>query len=235
MGRLSINDILEPSLLRVSDLTKQFPGVLANDQINLEIKKGEIHCLLGENGAGKSTLAECIFGYYQPNGGEIQFNGDIVEITSPLEAIKLGIGMVHQHFVLVSPFSVVENVALGLDSSGILLNLDKVEKRLIELCSDYEIEIDMQAKISQLSVGEQQWVEILKALYSGVKLLILDEPTAVLTPQETDKFFSILKKMTKEGLAIIFITHKLKEVMDVSDRVTVLRKGEVVANANALS
>jgi general nucleoside transport system ATP-binding protein len=218
----------EQILLKASNLTKRFPRVLANDRVNLEIMKGEIHCLLGENGAGKSTLAECIYGYYQPDEGEIQFKGKKVEITSPHEAIKLGIGMVHQHFVLVSPFSVVENVALGLDTPGIMLDLDRVEKKLQTLCAEYEIEMDMRASISQLSVGEQQWVEILKALYEGVDLLILDEPTAVLTPQETERFFAILQKMTAGGMAIIFITHKLKEVMEISNRVTVLRKGQVV-------
>lgn len=218
----------EEFLLEISNLTKRFPMVLANDRIIMNVKEGEIHCLLGENGAGKSTLAECIFGYYQPDEGTIQFAGKTVEITSPSEAIKLGIGMVHQHFVLVPTFSVIENVALGLESSGVLLNLEVVEKRLIELCLDYEVEIDLKARISDLSVGEQQWVEILKALYGGVKLLILDEPTAVLTPQESDKLFSVLKKMTVDGLAIIFITHKLKEVMEISDRVTVLRKGQLI-------
>lgn len=218
----------EELLLDVRSLTKRFPMVLANDQVNLNIIEGEIHCLLGENGAGKSTLAESIFGYYQPDEGEIRFAGNIVEITSPSEAIKLGIGMVHQHFVLVPTFSVIENVAMGLDSPGVLLKLDVVEKRLTELCLDYDVEIDLKARISDLSVGEQQWVEILKALYGGVKLLILDEPTAVLTPQESDKLFDVLKKMTTDGLAIIFITHKLKEVMAISDRVTVLRKGRLV-------
>jgi len=232
MSESSPSPSAKPTLLKVSNLTKRFPGVLANDHINLDIKKGEIHCLLGENGAGKSTLAECIYGYYQPDEGEIQFKGEKVEITSPHEAINLGIGMVHQHFVLVSPFTVVENVALGLDNSGILLDLEKVEQRLKDLCAEYEIELDLQAKISQLSVGEQQWVEILKALYGGVDLLILDEPTAVLTPQETAKFFTILTKMTLEGLAIIFITHKLKEVMEISDRVTVLRRGKFVDTVN---
>jgi len=218
----------EAILLDVRSLTKRFPMVLANDQIDIIINEGEIHCLLGENGAGKSTLAESIFGYYQPDEGEIRFAGDIVEITSPSEALKLGIGMVHQHFVLVPTFSVIENVAMGLDSPGMLLNLDAVEKRLTELCQDYDVEIDLKARISDLSVGEQQWVEILKALYGGVKLLILDEPTAVLTPQESEKLFGVLKKMTSDGLAIIFITHKLKEVMEISDKVTVLRKGRLI-------
>jgi general nucleoside transport system ATP-binding protein len=228
MSESSPSPSAKPTLLKVSNLTKRFPGVLANDHINVDIRKGEIHCLLGENGAGKSTLAECIYGYYQPDEGEIHFKGEKVEITSPHEAIDLGIGMVHQHFVLVSPFTVVENVALGLDNSGILLDLEHVENKLHELCKEYDIELDLQAKISQLSVGEQQWVEILKALYTGVDLLILDEPTAVLTPQETAKFFTILTKMTLEGLGIIFITHKLKEVMELSDRVTVLRKGQFI-------
>lgn len=223
-----VNNSDDGLILKINNLTKRFPGVIANDRVNLEIQKGEIHCLLGENGAGKSTLAECIYGYYQPEEGEIIFKGEKVNLTSPNEAIKLGIGMVHQHFVLVSSFSVVENMALGLDAPGIRLNLNQVEKQLAKLCNDYQIEIDYRAKISHLSVGEQQWVEILKVLYGGVELLILDEPTAVLTPQEAAKFFTILRKMTDDGIAIIFITHKLREVMEVSDKVTVLRQGKVI-------
>jgi ABC-type uncharacterized transport system ATPase subunit len=221
----NINDDL---LLDVRELTKQFPLVLANDAVNFNVKKGEIHCLLGENGAGKTTLAECIYGYYSPDGGEIIFKGKKVEISSPSDALDLGIGMVHQHFMLVEPHSVLENIILGVEGSGFILNLRSAEKRIKDLCNQYHVNLDLDTKIWQLSVGEQQWVEILKALYEGVDLLILDEPTAVLTPQESEQLFSVLKQLKDEGLSIIFITHKLKEVMAVSDRVTVLRKGKNV-------
>lgn len=218
--------------LQVNDLTKKFPLVLANDCISFEVKKGEIHCLLGENGAGKSTLAECLYGFYLPDSGEIVINDQIVSINSPLDAIKLGIGMVHQHFMLVDVLSVVENVMLGIHSKGLFLDYPDVESKLDKLCKAYGVNIDLQSKIWQLSVGEQQWVEILKALYVGVDLLVLDEPTASLTPQESERLFSVLQKMKADGLSIIFITHKLKEVMAVSDRVTVLRKGKKIATVN---
>ncbi len=219
-------------LLRISKLTKMFGEVIANKDVSFEIHPGEIHCLLGENGAGKTTLAECLYGYYHPEGGEIYFNERQVEIASPSDAIQLGIGMVHQHFILVRPLSVIENIVVGTDAAQIFLDLTKATGKLEQLCADYDVSIDLSAKIWQLSVGEQQWVEILKALFGGVKLLILDEPTAVLTPQEADKLFVILKKMKADGLSILFITHKLREVMEVSDRVTVLRRGEKVATVN---
>lgn len=219
-------------LLRVEELSKQFPQVLANDNISFKVKKGEIHCLLGENGAGKTTLAECLYGFYKPDTGRIYFNGEPVKLSSPSDAIQLGIGMVHQHFVLVPPLTVIENVIVGAEASGMLLDLRQAEKKLLALYENYGVEIDLKTKVWQLSVGEQQWVEILKALYVGSKLLILDEPTAVLTPQEAEKLFTTLKQMTKEGLSIIFITHKLNEVMQVSDRVTVLRKGKQIATVN---
>jgi len=215
-------------LLKVEKLTKHFPQVVANEDITFDVDYGEIHCLLGENGAGKTTLAECIYGFYKPNSGTIIFEGKPVTLDSPSDAIALGIGMVHQHFVLVSPLTVIENVVVGTPSEGFLVDLAGAEARLSEICRNYGIDIDLRAKIWQLSVGEQQWVEILKALYVGSKLLILDEPTAVLTPQETEQFFVTLKQMTREGLSIILITHKLEEVMLVSDRVTVLRKGRYV-------
>lgn len=218
--------------LKICDLTKKFPLVLANDCISFDVKKGEIHCLLGENGAGKSTLAECLYGFYLPDRGEILINGEKVNISSPLDAIHLGIGMVHQHFMLVDVLTVVENVMLGVHSKGTFLDYQAVESKLNELCESYGVNLDLRAKIWQLSVGEQQWVEILKALYVGVDLLILDEPTASLTPQESERLFSVLQKMKAEGLSIIFITHKLKEVMAVSDRVTVLRKGKKVATVD---
>ena len=219
-------------LLRIEDVTKQFPQVLANDSISLTIQKGEIHCLLGENGAGKSTLAEMLYGVHQPDAGAIYYKGQPVKLSSPRDAIDLGIGMVHQHFVLVPPLSVVENIVVGTESVGPLLDLGQASRKLEALCAEYGVELDLQAKIWHLSVGQQQWVEILKALYVGVDLLILDEPTAVLTPQEADKLFAIIRKMRADGLSIIFITHKLKEVMAVSDRVSVLRKGQLVSTVN---
>jgi simple sugar transport system ATP-binding protein len=221
-----------PILLETKQLTKRFPLVLANDQVDFEIREREIHCLLGENGAGKSTLAESIFGFYSPDGGDIYWKSEKVDISSPSEAMDLGIGMVHQHFMLVETHSVLENIMLGRDTPGPMLNEKETRARITELCEQYNVDMDPDTLIWQLSVGEQQWVEILKALYDGVELLILDEPTAVLTPQESERLFSILKKMSYEGLSIIFITHKLNEVIQVSDRVTVLRKGKKVDTVN---
>src|SRR4030066_727942 len=215
-------------VIATRNLTKRFESVVANDDISIDFCRGEIHCLLGENGAGKTTLAECLFGYYQLDSGEINYKGRRVILSSPSVAIKLGIGMVHQHFVLIRPFSVVENIAMGSLKSNILLDLSATEKKTESLCEQYGINLDLHAKISQLSVGEQQWVEILKAVFYGADLLILDEPTASLTPQEVDKLFSVLQQMKKQGLSIIFVTHKLDEVMDISDRVSVLRKGKLV-------
>jgi general nucleoside transport system ATP-binding protein len=215
------------ALLKVENLTKRFDWVVANNAISFDIKRGEIHCLLGENGAGKSTLAECIYGYYQPDQGNIYFDGKKIDYRSPADAIKSGIGMVHQHFILVPPASVIENVVVGTAGAPYLLDFKGTEKKLKKLCQNYDVELDPHAKIWDLSVGQQQWVEILKALYLDAKLLILDEPTAVLTPQESEKLFKILRKMTAEGISIILITHKLNEVMQ-SDRVTVLRKGKLI-------
>lgn len=219
-------------LLRTVKLTKRFGSVIANKEVSIEINPGEIHCFLGENGAGKTTLSECIYGFYSPESGDIYFNGKRVDIKSPSDAIDLGIGMVHQHFILVRPLSVIENIIVGTDAAHVFLNLSEASKKLEKLCSAYDLCLDLSARIWQLSVAEQQWVEILKALFGGVKLLILDEPTAVLTPQESEKLFVILRKMKQEGLSILFITHKLNEVIEVSDRVTVLRKGEKVATVN---
>jgi len=225
---ITSSDAHGPILLETRKLTKLFPPVVANDAIDFEIRKGEIHCLLGENGAGKTTLAECLFGFYIPDQGEILWKGEKAKLSSPSEAMKIGIGMVHQHFMLVDTHTVLENILLGRDTPGLLLDEKAARKRITELCEQYSVNLDPDALIWQLSVGEQQWVEILKALYEGVELLILDEPTAVLTPQESERLFSILKSMSREGLSIIFITHKLNEVMQVSDRVTVLRKGKKV-------
>lgn len=213
--------------IEIKNLTKRFHQVVANDRVSLTIKQGEIHCLLGENGAGKSTLAECLYGFYQPEEGEIFCQGREVQLFSPADAIKIGIGMVHQHFVLVPTMTVLENIVIGTDSTGVILDLKTAEDKVHALCTHYEIELDLHAKIRQLPVGTQQWVEILKALYIGAKLLILDEPTAVLTPQESERLFSILRKMTSENLSIVLISHKLNEVMQ-SDRVTILRKGKKI-------
>lgn len=215
----------DPLLLETIGLTKRFGSVVANDGIDFNLRRGEIHCLLGENGAGKSTLAECLYGYYRPEAGEIRCAGSPVSLSSPSDAISLGIGMVHQHFILIEPLTVVENIVIGTQTAGLLTNLSQAERKIRELCELYGVQLNLKAKIWQLSVGEQQWVEILKALYVGCKILILDEPTAVLTPQETERLFGVLQQMKAQGLSIILITHKLGEVMDVSDRVTVLRKG----------
>lgn len=218
-------------LLRVENLNKRFPQVWANRDITLDVRRGEIHCLLGENGAGKTTLAECLYGTYRPDSGRIVLKGQVLDLASPRDAIRAGIGMVHQHFVLAPPMSVLENIIVGTDLP-FLLDLRQAEQRLRALCEDYGIHLDPRATVSQLSVGGRQWVEILKALYVGVDLLILDEPTAVLTPMETEALFAIIHKMKLEGLSVIFITHKLDEVMNLSDRVTTLRKGELVATVN---
>ncbi len=225
------NDQVE-FVVETHNLTKRFPRVLANDNISFDVRKGEIHCLLGENGAGKTTLANCIYGFHQPDEGEIHFRGEAVNISSPSDAIQFGIGMVHQHFVLIDPLTVVENIILGNEGKSIILDLDKALKEIEDLCKVYGVDLDPTAKIWQLSVGQQQWVEMLKALYVGVELLILDEPTAVLTPQETERLFSVLQQMKEKGLAIIFVTHKLKEVLAISDRVTVLQKGKKIGTVN---
>lgn len=222
-------------LLSIHNHTKRFGPLIANNDISFDIHLGEIHCLLGENGAGKSTLAECLYGTYKPDGGEILFKGKRISFHSPRDAIKAGIGMVHQHFILVPPMTVLENVIAGTDIPGITVNLKQGYEKLDQLCKKFDIDLDLNAKVSQLSVGEQQWVEILKALYVGVELLILDEPTAVLTPKETEKFFSILSAMRNNGISIILITHKLREVIAISDNVTVLRKGKHIATAETSS
>jgi len=218
----------ETPVVQMKGITKRFPGVLANDYIDFEVRKGEVHALLGENGAGKTTLMNILYGIYRPDEGEIYIRGKKVEIRSPKDAIKLGIGMVHQHFMLVYPHTVAENVALGLKGASLVNPTKSVEKMIREFGEKYGLKVDPNARIWQLSVGEQQRVEIIKALCRGAEVLILDEPTSVLTPGETKELFKILRAMAKEGKSIIFISHKLDEVMEVSDRVTVLRKGRVV-------
>mgnify|MGYP006282738909 CR=1 FL=1 len=215
--------------LEMNSITKCFPGVRANDCVEFDVHAGEVHALLGENGAGKSTLMKILYGLYQCDQGNIFINGEYVEINSPNDAINLGIGMIHQHFMLVETLTVAENVALGMPSSrGPLTDLDRVSERIVELADIYGLRIDPQAYIWQLSVGQQQRVEIIKALYRGAALLILDEPTAVLTPQEVDELFVIMNQMTEDGHGLVFISHKLHEVIEISDRVTVLRDGRKI-------
>ena len=219
------------NILVAEEVTKVFPGVVANDCVSVEIRRAEIHCLLGENGAGKTTLADILYGVYRPDEGTVLLNGEPLDLHSPRDAIEAGIGMVHQHFELVPPMSVIENVVIGTPAKQ-WLDLTEARSRLNEFFNDYDVEIDPDAEVGRLSVGEQQWVEIFKTLYFGVEILILDEPTAVLTPQGIEELFRILRRMRDEGLTIILITHKLREVMDLSDRVTVLRRGQVVGTVN---
>jgi len=214
-------------------IVKKFPGVLANDHVDFDVKAGEIHALLGENGAGKSTLMKILYGMYQPEEGEILLNGRPITIHSPTDSINHGIGMIHQHFMLVDNVTVAENVALGLKSSrGARLDLDVVSARIRELAEKYGLQVDPQAVISKLAVGERQRVEIIKALYRGAALLVLDEPTAVLTPQEVDDIFVIFRQMAADGHALIFISHKLNEIFALTDRVSVLRDGRMIGTVN---
>jgi simple sugar transport system ATP-binding protein len=219
--------------MEMCNVTKTFPGVLANDRVCFDIHQGEVHALLGENGAGKSTLMRQLYGLYKPDDGEIKINGKVVSFNSPADAIAAGIGMIHQHFMLVPTFSVAENVALGLKSTREpLKDLDKVSNRINELSKLYGLKVDPSAYVWQLSVGEQQRVEIIKALYRGASLIILDEPTAVLTPQEVDDLFNTLRQMAEDGHSLVFISHKLNEVLAISQRVTVLRDGRVIGTRN---
>lgn len=218
------------TVIAARGITKRFPGVLANDHIDLEIRAGEIHAVLGENGAGKTTLMNILFGLLQPDEGEILIGGQRAQFRSPLDAIDLGIGMVHQTRKLVSAHTVIENIILGHPRAGAVLNLKRAEAEVAELCEKYGFKIDLKAKVWQLSEGEKQAVEILKTLYRGAKVLILDEPTSALTPPETEKLLASITAMARDELAIIpFITHKLPVVLAISDRVTVLRRGKVVA------
>jgi ABC-type uncharacterized transport system ATPase subunit len=217
-------------------ITKRFPGVLANDRVDFEAAAGEVHALLGENGAGKSTLSNILTGLYRPDEGSISLYGEAVRFDSPSDAIDAGIGMVHQHFRLVPPFTVAENIILGEhrpEARSFVVNPRRIERDVAGLGERYGIAVDPRARIWQLSVGEQQRVEILKALYREARILILDEPTAVLTPQEAESLFVTLRRMAEEGRTVIFISHKLHEVKAVADRVTVLRGGRAVATVEA--
>lgn len=217
------------SLLRLEKICKTFPGVIANDHVDLEILPGEIHALLGENGAGKTTLMNCVYGVYRPDSGTIYWKGEPVQIHQARDAIALGIGMVHQHFMLVPPLTVAENIILGLPSPREpLLDLKSASREIRDLAQQYGLPIDPDVPVWQLPVGVQQRVEILKALYRQAELLILDEPTAVLTPGEVEELFKVLRAFKEKGLSIIFISHKLEEVMAISDRITVMRAGRVV-------
>jgi ABC-type uncharacterized transport system ATPase subunit len=222
-----------PPVLEIRGVTKTFPGVIANEDISFTLGEGEIHCLLGENGAGKTTLMKIVFGLYQPDAGEVLVRGEPVRFTSSADAIAKGIGMVHQHFQLIPVFTVAENVVLGneLAKRG-LLDMDEARRRIRDLEQRYGLGVDPDAYVSDLSVGEQQRVELIKALYREADILILDEPTAVLTPGEVDEFFAVVRSLVAQGKSIIFITHKLREVLSVADRITVLRGGRVVGSAD---
>ena len=216
-----------PPLVVLEHITKKFPGVVANDDVSIDLREGEVHALIGENGAGKSTLMRVLYGMYPADAGRITIRGEERKISSPRDAIANGIGMVHQHFVLVDPFTVTENIILG-DEGGPILHTDGAEQQVTILADSYGFQIDPGATVEDLSVGEEQRVEILKALYRGVDILILDEPTAVLTPAETQELFANLRRLRADGKSIVFISHKLDEVLQIADRITVLRRGAVV-------
>ncbi len=225
--------IMSEYIIEMIGITKLFPGIVANDNITLQLKKGEIHALLGENGAGKSTLMSVLFGLYKPEKGEIRKNGRAITIKSPNDATREGIGMVHQHFKLVDVFSVLDNIILGSESTFLgFLQKKKARKKVQELSDKYGLSVDLDSKIENITVGMQQRVEILKMLYRDNEVLIFDEPTAVLTPGEISELMEIMRSFRKEGKSILFITHKLNEIMAVADRVTVLRKGRYIGTVN---
>ena len=224
MGNMEAENIIE-----MLHITKEFPGIVANDDITLQLRKGEIHALLGENGAGKSTLMSVLFGLYQPEAGVIKKNGEVVKVNNPNDATALGIGMVHQHFKLIDVFTVLDNIILGAETTKLgFLQKKEARKKVEALSERYGLKVDLDAKVEDITVGMQQRVEILKMLYRDNEILIFDEPTAVLTPQEIDELMATMKEFAKEGKSILFISHKLNEIMEVSDRVTVLRKGKYI-------
>ena len=226
---------MDEYIIEMCNITKEFPGIIANDDVTLQLKKGEIHALLGENGAGKSTLMSVLFGMYQPEKGVIRKNGQEVQIKDPNDANRLGIGMVHQHFKLVHNFTVLENIILGVETTSRgFLKMDKAREKVTALSERYGLRVDPDACISDITVGMQQRVEILKMLYRENEILIFDEPTAVLTPQEIDELMKIMKELVSEGKSILFITHKLNEIKAVADRCTVLRKGRYIGTVDEL-
>ena len=226
-------DNTPPYVIEMLHITKEFPGIKANDDITLQLKKGEIHALLGENGAGKSTLMSVLFGLYQPEAGEIRKNGKPVKIDNPNDATALGIGMVHQHFKLIDVFTVLDNIILGAETTKLgFIQRKEARKKVEELSEKYGLKVDLDAKVEDITVGMQQRVEILKMLYRDNEILIFDEPTAVLTPQEIDELMEIMRGFKKEGKSILFITHKLNEIMAVADRCTVLRKGKYMGTVD---
>ena len=227
---------MDEYIIEMCNITKEFPGIIANDDVTLQLKKGEIHALLGENGAGKSTLMSVLFGMYQPEKGVIRKNGQEVQIKDPNDANRLGIGMVHQHFKLVHNFTVLENIILGVETTSRgFLKMDKAREKVTALSERYGLRVDPDACISDITVGMQQRVEILKMLYRENEILIFDEPTAVLTPQEIDELMKIMKELVSEGKSILFITHKLNEIKAVADRCTVLRKGRYIGTVDVAS
>ncbi len=220
-------------IIEMLNITKDFPGIRANDNITLQLRKGEIHALLGENGAGKSTLMSILFGLYQPTSGVIKKNGQEVKINTPNDANDLNIGMVHQHFKLVECFSVLDNIILGVEPTrGLFLEKKKAREKVLELSNKYGLKVDPDALVSDITVGMQQRTEILKMLYRDNEVLIFDEPTAVLTPQEIEELMKIMKSLAKEGKSILFITHKLNEIMEVADRCTIIRKGKYIGTVD---
>ena len=224
-----MRDMEAENIIEMLHITKEFPGIIANDDITLQLRKGEIHALLGENGAGKSTLMSVLFGLYQPEAGEIRKNGQVVKINNPNDATALGIGMVHQHFKLIDVFTVLDNIILGAETTKLgFLQKGEARKKVEALSERYGLKVDLDAKVEDITVGMQQRVEILKMLYRDNEILIFDEPTAVLTPQEIDELMATMKEFAREGKSILFISHKLNEIMAVADRVTVLRKGKYI-------
>ena len=217
-------------VLEMRGIRKEFPGVVANDDVSFDVRRGEVHALLGENGAGKSTLMNILYGLYHPDAGEIRLNGKPVSFGSASDAIEAGIGMVHQHFMLIPVMTVAENVVLGTEpvKDGVLLDESAAEKRVAEMAKTFNFAVDPGALVEDIGVGQQQRVEIMKALYRNADILILDEPTAVLTPQEASDLFEILRTLRREGISIIFISHKLNEVLEIADRITVLRRGKTI-------
>ncbi len=219
-----------PVVLEMQHITKRFPGIVANDDVSLDLREGEVHALLGENGAGKSTLMNCLYGLYRPDEGEIRIRDAEVDLGSPRSAIDHGVGMVHQHFMLIPVMTVAENIVLATEpkKAGVLLDIAAAESRVHEISERFGLKVNPHARVQDISVGQQQRVEILKALYRNADILVLDEPTAVLTPQEAQELFVIVKSLTDQGKSIIFISHKLREVLEVADRISVLRRGKLI-------